>query len=77
MVVYKRFQYKALTQNIFGVNFGKVVAYRRWSHVDVRLYTSSPASVSAEQLKSLLSTRERRTVLKLLGTTSTIVHLAL
>ena len=45
--------------------------------MDVRLYTSSPASVSAEQLKSLLSTRERRTVLKLLGTRSTIVHLTL
>ena len=45
--------------------------------MDVRLYTSSPASVSAEQLKSLLSTRERRTVLKLLGTRSTIVPLTL
>ena len=45
--------------------------------MDVRLYTSSPASFSAEQLKSLLSTIERRTVLKLLGTRSTIVHLAL
>ena len=45
--------------------------------MDVRLYTLSPGSVSAEKLKSLLSTRERRTVLKLLGTRSTIVHLTL
>ena len=45
--------------------------------MDVRLYTLSPASVSAEKLKSLLSSRERRTVLKLLGTRSTIVHLTL
>ena len=45
--------------------------------MDVRLYTSSPSSVSAEQLKSLLGTIERRTVLKLLGTRSTIVHVAL
>ena len=36
VVVYERFQYKALTEDIFGV-LGKVVACERWSHVEVRL----------------------------------------
>ena len=31
VVVYERFQYNALTENIFGV-------LGRWSHVEVRLY---------------------------------------
>ena len=31
MVVYERFQYKALTENIFGVLELGVVAYGRWS----------------------------------------------
>ena len=46
--VYERFQYKALTDNIFGVWEGgrlrelEVVAYGMWSHVKVRLYLQSP-----------------------------------
>ena len=31
MVIYERFQYKALTENIFGVLELGVVAYGRWS----------------------------------------------
>ena len=48
VVSYVRFQYKALTENIFGV-LGRwsliggyeVVAHGRWSHVQVRLYIIS------------------------------------
>ena len=34
-VAFERFQYKALTEDIFGV---LVVTCERWSHVEVRLY---------------------------------------